>query len=171
MDRRACQAPCSMGSQRIKRDCAHSHTQRNRPEAAYTVSHQRSYGTLGWFQSTFTVSFNLSRSSPWLQLCLHPICAGLYWVVSNSLRPHGREPARLLCPWGFSRQEYWNGLPCPSPRESSQSRDRTQVSHLVGSLPSEPPGKPPVALPSPPESRMLSLSLWLLASSNFNLST
>ena len=25
------------------------------------------------------------------------------------------QPARLLCPWGFSRQEYWNGLPCPPP--------------------------------------------------------
>ena len=24
-------------------------------------------------------------------------------------------PARLLCPWGFSRQEYWSGLPCPPP--------------------------------------------------------
>jgi len=23
--------------------------------------------------------------------------------------------ARLLCPWGFSRQEYWSGLPSPSP--------------------------------------------------------
>ena len=22
---------------------------------------------------------------------------------------------RLLCPWGFSRQEYWSGLPCPPP--------------------------------------------------------
>ena len=22
---------------------------------------------------------------------------------------------RLLCPWGFCRQEYCNGLPCPSP--------------------------------------------------------
>ena len=22
---------------------------------------------------------------------------------------------RLLCPWGFCRQEYWSGLPCPSP--------------------------------------------------------
>ena len=22
---------------------------------------------------------------------------------------------RLLCPWGFSRQEYWNGLPFPPP--------------------------------------------------------
>ena len=34
-------------------------------------------------------------------------------VVSDSLRPHGLQPARLLCPWGFPRQEYWSGLPCP----------------------------------------------------------
>ena len=25
------------------------------------------------------------------------------------------DPIRLLCPWGFSRQEYWSGLPCPPP--------------------------------------------------------
>ena len=34
-------------------------------------------------------------------------------VVSDSLQLHGLQPARLLCPWGFSREEYWNGLPCP----------------------------------------------------------
>ena len=32
-------------------------------------------------------------------------------VMSNSLRPHGLYPARLLCPWGFSRQGYCSGLP------------------------------------------------------------
>ena len=36
-------------------------------------------------------------------------------VVSDFLRSHGLEPARLLCPWGFSRQKYWNELPCPLP--------------------------------------------------------
>ena len=36
-------------------------------------------------------------------------------VMSNSLQPHGLLPARLLCPWGFSWQEYWIGLPCPPP--------------------------------------------------------
>ena len=36
-------------------------------------------------------------------------------VVSDSLRPHGLQPTRLLCPCGFSRQEYWSGLPCPPP--------------------------------------------------------
>ena len=32
----------------------------------------------------------------------------------------------------FSRQEYWSGLPIPSPGESSQSRDQTQVSWIAG---------------------------------------
>ena len=31
-------------------------------------------------------------------------------VVSDSLRPHELQPTRLLCPGGFSRQEYWSGL-------------------------------------------------------------
>ena len=36
-------------------------------------------------------------------------------VMSDSLRPSGLLPTRLLCPWVFSRQEYWSGLPFPSP--------------------------------------------------------
>ena len=28
-------------------------------------------------------------------------------VMSDSLCPRGLYPARLFCPWGFSRQEYW----------------------------------------------------------------
>ena len=27
------------------------------------------------------------------------------------LRPHGLQPIRFFCPWDFSPQEYWNGLP------------------------------------------------------------
>ena len=43
-------------------------------------------------------------------------------IMSNSLWPHGLQPTRLLCPWGFSRQEYESGLPCsPSARGSSQA--------------------------------------------------
>ena len=42
---------------------------------------------------------------------------------------------------GFSRQEYWSGLPFPSP-ESSQPRDQTHVSYIAGgSFTSEPCGK------------------------------
>ena len=36
-------------------------------------------------------------------------------VVSDSVRPHRRQPTRLLCPWDFFRLEYWSGLPFPSP--------------------------------------------------------
>ena len=43
-------------------------------------------------------------------------CAVLsHSVVSNSLQPYGLYPTWLLCLWGFSRQEYWSGLPCPPP--------------------------------------------------------
>ena len=31
---------------------------------------------------------------------------------------------------GFSKQEYWSGLPCPPPRESSRLRDGTCLSYV-----------------------------------------
>ena len=33
---------------------------------------------------------------------------------------------------GFSRQEYWSGLPLPSPGDIPDTRDRTQVSCIAG---------------------------------------
>ena len=48
-------------------------------------------------------------------------------VMSNSLQPYGPQG----CSMGFSRQEYWNGLPCSSP----------------GDLPN--PGTEPTSLKSP----------------------
>ena len=33
---------------------------------------------------------------------------------------------------GFSRQEYWNGLPCPPPGDLPDPRDRTQGSCIAG---------------------------------------
>ena len=49
----------------------------------------------------------------------------------------------LLCPWGFSRQEYWSGLTCPPPGDLPNlgTKPRSPTSQ-VDSLPSEPPGKP-----------------------------
>jgi len=35
--------------------------------------------------------------------------------MSDSSRSCRPQPARLLYPWGFSRQEYWSELPCPPP--------------------------------------------------------
>jgi len=51
----------------------------------------------------------------WIDRLIDPyICVVLCLVVSNSVTP-GTIAHRLLCPWGFSRQEYWSGLPCPPP--------------------------------------------------------
>ena len=72
------------------------------------------------------------------------MCAVLnHSVISNSLWPHGLQPARLLCPWRFSRQEYWSGLPCPPlgdlPNPGIEPRS---FALQADSLPSEPPWKP-----------------------------
>ena len=40
-------------------------------------------------------------------------------VLSDSVRPHRQQPTRLLS-LGFSRQEYWSGLPFPSPGHESE---------------------------------------------------
>ena len=53
---------------------------------------------------------------------------------------------------GFSRQEYWSGLPCPPPGDFSNPRMKLCLLCLLhwqaDSLPLKPPGKP--ALPLPP---------------------
>ena len=44
---------------------------------------------------------------------------------------------------GFSRQEYWSGLPCPSPGDLPDSETESESpTFQADSLPSEPPGKP-----------------------------
>ena len=67
------------------------------------------------------------------------------WPVSNSLQPHGLQPTRLLCPWGFFRQEYRNGLPCPPPEDLPNPGIEPRSPALqVDSLPTEPPGNPKI---------------------------
>ena len=46
-----------------------------------------------------------------------------------TLQPHRLQPARLLCPWGFSRREYWSGLPCPPPEDLSNPGTEPSLSH------------------------------------------
>ena len=53
------------------------------------------------------------------------------------------EVSRLFCPWGFSRQEYWSGLPCPPPGDLLNPGIKPRYPALqADSLLSEPPGKP-----------------------------
>ena len=61
-------------------------------------------------------------------------------VVSDSVPPHGLQPARLLCPWGFSRQEHWSGWPRPPPGDLPSPGTEPRCPALqADSLPSEPP--------------------------------
>ena len=64
-------------------------------------------------------------------------------VMYDSLQPQGLQPTRLLCSWGFSRQDYWNGLPCPSPQDLPNPgiEPRSPTSQM-DSLLTEPSGKP-----------------------------
>ena len=50
-------------------------------------------------------------------------------VMSDSLWPHGLKPARLLCPWGFFRQEYWSGWPCPPPGDLANPGSNPHLPH------------------------------------------
>ena len=62
-------------------------------------------------------------------------------VVSNSLQPHALQPTKLLCRWGFSRQENRTGLPCPPQGDLPNSGIEPRSPALqVDSLPSELPG-------------------------------
>ena len=50
---------------------------------------------------------------------------------------------------GFSRQEYWSGLPFPSPGHLPDPRTEPRTPALqADALPSEPPGKPLKKIPS-----------------------
>ena len=64
-------------------------------------------------------------------------------VLSDSLTPW-TAAHQLLCPRGFPRQEYWNGLPFPPPGDlpSPGIKPRPYILQ-ADSSPAEPPGKPP----------------------------
>ena len=52
-------------------------------------------------------------------------------VVSDSVTPW-TVACQALLSMEFSRPEFWNGFPLPSPGGSSQPRGQTQVSRIVG---------------------------------------
>ena len=83
----------------------------------YQSNCSRGKGNYSGFSNPLDMGFELALT---LILC----CAVLsHSVVSDSLQPHVLQPSRLLCPSGFSRQEYWNGLPCPPPGDLPNPRN------------------------------------------------
>ena len=71
-----------------------------------------------------------------------PTCHGITSRVS--FQPLGLWPIRLLCPWNSLRQEYWCGLPFPSPGDLPDSGIKPGSPVLAGGfLTTEPPAKPP----------------------------
>ena len=65
--------------------------------------------------SIFLVLLKNALPPPFFFLFKVSVCVFNHSVMSDSFRPYGLQPARLLCPWDSSWQEYWSGLPCPSP--------------------------------------------------------
>ena len=61
---------------------------------------------------------NMGCRAGWEQLSCSLSMYAVSFITQSCLilcDPHGLQPTRLLCPWGFSRQAYWSGLPYPSP--------------------------------------------------------
>ena len=67
------------------------------------------------------------RAVSCIQVCMLQSCPILLW-------PYGLWPVRLRCPWGFSRQEYWSGLPCPPSADlpNQEIEPKSSVSQVDG---------------------------------------
>ena len=66
--------------------------------------------------------------------------------MSDSVRPHRRQPTKAPMSLGFSRQEHWSGLPFPSPMHESE---KWKWSRSVVSDSSQPRGLQPTRLLHP----------------------
>ena len=63
--------------------------------------------------------------------------------MSDSLRPHGLWPTRLLSPWDFPGKSTGNGLPFPSPGDlPNPGVEPGSPALQADTLLPEPPGKP-----------------------------
>ena len=90
-------------------------------QLCFTIAPQRSlplmvptvgYCSLGW------------------KLCVCVCVCVLVKVMSNSLRPHGLQPTRLLCPWD-SPGKNSGVVAIPFSKKPSNPRDQTEVSHIA----------------------------------------
>ena len=66
---------------------------------------------------------------PCAKLKLYADCVKSLQSCLTLCDPYRLWPARLLCPWGFSRQEHWSGLPFPPPGISPTHGLNTGLPH------------------------------------------
>ena len=83
------------------------------PSQPYKFHHASEHLCINGFRSQ---NVHLTRKSLHCCCCC---CCCVASVVSDSVRPHRRQPMRLPS-LGFSRQEHWSGLPFPSPMHESE---------------------------------------------------
>ena len=95
--------------------------------------------------SFFLSPYPLSSTVSNILLCC---CCLVIESCLTLFRPHGLQPARLLCPWTGSsvlcpRQKYWSRLPFSSPGDLPDPGIKpTSLALAGGFFTSEPPGKP-----------------------------
>ena len=99
-----------------------------------------------FFEKTNTINTTMVR-----------LCVLSCSVMSDPRQPHRLQPTRFLCPWGFSRQEYWSGLPILSPGKLPDPGIEPGFPELqVDSLPADLSRKPMVTLTNPKERKFKS---------------
>ena len=104
------------------------------------------HGTTKWFKTGKGIHQAVYCHPAYLTY-KHSACMRAKLLQSwPTLTPFGLQPARLLCPWRFSRQGNWSGLSCPPPGIFPIQGSTPHLLHFLnwqpGSLPLVPPGKP-----------------------------
>ena len=84
--------------------------------------------------------FCLDCDANYTTLCAVPS----HSVMFDFLQRYGLQPSRLLCPWGFSKQERWGGLPCSPPGDLPNPgiEPRSSAELQTDSVLTEPQEKP-----------------------------
>ena len=139
-------ACCNPWGLRVGHDLATEQQLSRMQGRTWVLSHLKKFNQKGRQREWIVKHIFLGLSLPIFEaLVPGPLCCAVLCLVAQScptLRPHGLS-ARLLCPWGFSRQEYWSGLPCPPPGDLPNSGIEPRSLTLeADSLPAELPGKP-----------------------------
>ena len=84
----------------------------------------------------------LQDLAPWEKSYDKPVCLVSQLCLTRCYPRDCSPPGRLLCPWRFSQQEYWSGLPCSPPGDlPNPGIEPRSPTMQVDSLLLEPPGK------------------------------